>query len=89
DTGTGIPKEKLNCIFSPFVQADDTIAKQYEGTGLGLSICKNLIDLHKGSITVSSEINKGTNFEVTIPYLQISKDAIHHVSGNTNLPAIN
>ncbi|MFX6949757.1 ATP-binding protein, partial [Acinetobacter baumannii] len=45
DTGTGIPKEKLNCIFSPFVQADDTIAKQYEGTGLGLSICKNLIDL--------------------------------------------
>ncbi|MCA6439148.1 MAG: ATP-binding protein [Sediminibacterium sp.] len=89
DTGTGIPKEKLNCIFSPFVQADDTIAKQYEGTGLGLSICKNLIDLHKGSITVSSEINKGTNFEVTIPYLQISKDAIHQVSGNTNLPAIN
>lgn len=88
DTGIGIPKEKLNCIFSPFVQADDSITKQYEGTGLGLSICKNLIDLHKGTITVSSELHKGTSFEMTLPYQQTNAVPTHQVSDNKNMPTL-
>jgi signal transduction histidine kinase/CheY-like chemotaxis protein len=89
DTGTGIPKDQLNSIFSPFVQANHTTTKQYEGTGLGLSICKNLIDLHKGSITVSSELHKGTCFEITIPYQQTNLDPIQPVSDSINIPPIN
>jgi two-component system, sensor histidine kinase len=68
DTGIGIPKEKLNTIFLPFVQANETTTRQFGGTGLGLSICKNLVDLHGGTLTVSSIPEKGTSFEIILPY---------------------
>jgi two-component system, sensor histidine kinase len=68
DTGIGIPKEKLNSIFLPFVQANQTTTREFGGTGLGLSICKNLIDLHSGTITVNSAPDKGATFELILPY---------------------
>jgi len=64
DTGTGIAEDKLQSIFQPFYQADRMI----QGTGLGLTLVKEFTELHRGKITVSSVVNKGTHFKVTIPY---------------------
>ena len=62
DTGQGIPSEKQETIFNPFIQADASHTRQYGGTGLGLSITKNLVDLLGGTIYVSSEVGKGSKF---------------------------
>lgn len=60
DTGCGIEKEKLENIFQPFV----TYKKH--GTGLGLAICKQIVEAHGGTISVTSEIGVGTTFRVTL-----------------------
>jgi signal transduction histidine kinase len=61
DTGTGIPLEKINKLWTPFVT---TKAK---GMGLGLPICKRIVEGHKGEINVETENGKGTTFTITIP----------------------
>jgi len=58
DTGIGIPPEILGRITDPFVQAKT--AKQHQGSGLGLAIVKALVELHGGSMTIESELGKGT-----------------------------
>ncbi|MCH2204562.1 MAG: ATP-binding protein [Lentisphaerales bacterium] len=63
DTGRGIPKEKLNNIFDSFEQVDHN---EIEGTGLGLAITQKLIHIMNGNIEVTSEVNKGTKFVITI-----------------------
>lgn len=67
DTGIGIKNEDLGKIFDKFVQIDFTLVRQYEGTGLGLSIAKGLVNLHKGTIWVSSQYGEGSTFCFTIP----------------------
>ncbi len=67
DTGIGIPPDKLNVIFEPYRQADGSTTRQYGGTGLGLTITKKLATHLGGSISVSSEINKGSVFSLQIP----------------------
>lgn len=68
DTGIGIKPERQSDIFNPFVQASSNTSRKFGGTGLGLSICKELIEMHGGSITVKSELNVGTTFTFLIPY---------------------
>jgi PAS domain S-box-containing protein len=68
DTGIGIPADKLNKIFESFSQADASVTRKYGGTGLGLTIVKQLVELQKGSISVSSVENKGTTFSIVLPY---------------------
>ncbi len=68
DTGIGIPKEELKSIFEPFHQADTSVSRKYGGSGLGLTIVKKLVDLQEGSITVSSKVDKGTEFRINLPF---------------------
>ena len=67
DTGIGIPAERLEHIFEPFQLAKAEVARQHGGTGLGLSISKRLMELHGGSLTLSSNIGSGTQAQMTFP----------------------
>lgn len=69
DDGIGIPKNKLDSIFTEFEQAENSTQRKYGGTGLGLAITKNLIALLKGELSVRSNENKGTTFTVNLPVL--------------------
>jgi signal transduction histidine kinase/DNA-binding NarL/FixJ family response regulator len=68
DTGIGIAKEKLRSVFDSFSQADIETSRKYGGTGLGLTISRTLVELQGGHIDVTSELGKGSEFSVTIPY---------------------
>ena len=68
DNGIGIPKKSLDYIFERFYRVDKSRCRNTGGTGVGLTICKSIIDLHNGNIEVKSEVNKGSEFIVSIPY---------------------
>ena len=67
DTGIGIEKEDLSRIFDKFYRVKSTETRQIVGTGLGLSIVRSIVDAHLGSISVKSELGKGTTFTVFFP----------------------
>jgi signal transduction histidine kinase/DNA-binding NarL/FixJ family response regulator len=66
DSGIGMPEEKLDRIFDPFVQADSSVTRQFGGTGLGLAISRRFARAIGGDISVHSELGKGSVFTVTI-----------------------
>ncbi|MBF0357634.1 MAG: PAS domain S-box protein [Magnetococcales bacterium] len=65
DSGIGIPKHKLEKIFQPFTQADESITRRFGGTGLGLSICNHLVEKMGGEIGAESKLGKGSRFSFT------------------------
>ena len=66
DTGIGIPEDKLDTIFNKFDQADGSTTRKYGGTGLGLAITKQLCQMMRGDIAISSKLGEGTTFRLHI-----------------------
>jgi signal transduction histidine kinase/ligand-binding sensor domain-containing protein/DNA-binding response OmpR family regulator len=67
DSGIGIPAESISQLFHPFQQVNTNKPIGSSATGIGLSLTKELVDLHKGYISVESEVNKGSIFKVFLP----------------------
>ncbi|HEY3233031.1 MAG TPA: response regulator [Roseiflexaceae bacterium] len=68
DSGIGITETDLPRLFKPFVQLDSRLARQYEGTGLGLALVARMVELHGGSISVTSQLGAGSRFTVSLPW---------------------
>ncbi|HEX3755009.1 MAG TPA: HAMP domain-containing sensor histidine kinase [Rhizomicrobium sp.] len=67
DNGPGIPREKLDTIFTPFSQVDNRYDRQAGGTGLGLALVRGLAELHGGRAWLESEFGKGCSVYVNLP----------------------
>ncbi|WP_312666901.1 sensor histidine kinase [Tissierella praeacuta] len=67
DNGIGIPQDKLEMIFDRFAQVENPLRRGVEGSGIGLSLVKSLVELHEGSISVHSELGKGSEFIMELP----------------------
>ena len=82
DTGMGIKPENIDKIFERFRQVDGSYTRKVGGFGLGLSISQHLAELLGGKITVESELGKGSDFIVTLPY--VAPKAIRTLAPSTN-----
>lgn len=67
DNGVGIPAKNIQSIFEPFHQVDASFTREYSGTGLGLALVKQFVEMQGGSISVQSEVGKGSKFSFKIP----------------------
>lgn len=74
DSGIGIDKAHQKFVFDEFTQAHPAIEKKFGGTGLGLTICKKLTEILGGTLTLESELGKGSSFKVAIPMDNTDKD---------------
>ncbi len=86
DNGIGIPKDRLEHLFSNFSQVDSSSNqsnRESRGTGLGLAIVKQLIELHNGTISVKSKVDKGTTFQFELP-IKTSSFQVKKSSNNNN-----
>ncbi len=85
DTGIGISPENLSKLFLPFEQIDSNLNRQYNGTGLGLSLVRRLIELHEGTVSVSSEIGQGSCFTISLPYVVYKNNGVQPISPSTTV----
>jgi CheY-like chemotaxis protein/anti-sigma regulatory factor (Ser/Thr protein kinase) len=76
DTGVGIAAKDMDKLFEPFVQIDSRLARQYQGTGLGLALVYRMTKLHSGSISVESEVGKGSRFTVSLPWSALDQRSV-------------
>lgn len=81
DNGIGIPIEDQEKIFLPFIQSEGGLDRAHGGTGLGLSLAKRMVELLGGSIQLTSEVNKGSTFQVNLSVLTIE----NQLSGEGNI----
>jgi signal transduction histidine kinase/CheY-like chemotaxis protein len=69
DTGIGIDEREQSIIFDPFRQLETGLSRSYGGTGLGLTIVKAYVEALKGTISLTSELNRGTSVKITLPVI--------------------
>jgi signal transduction histidine kinase len=67
DTGVGIEESKIDSIFEPFHQADNSVQRAYSGLGLGLTVARRMAELVGGRLTVTSKPGSGTRVSMTFP----------------------
>ncbi|MGH1412524.1 MAG: response regulator [Pelagimonas sp.] len=77
DTGVGLAEDQLDRVFEAFAQIDNGVTRQFDGVGLGLTITIELIKLMNGSLSVVSDLGKGSEFEICLPLkaLECSRDS--------------
>lgn len=76
DSGIGIPSDKIDVIFDPFIQLTNDTARKYGGTGLGLTIIKKIITIMNGEIHVKSKVDVGTKFTVNLPFTKENTNSV-------------
>ncbi len=91
DSGIGIPSDRLPHIFDRFYQVDGSATRKHEGTGIGLALAKELVELHKGNISVNSKQGKGSEFIIQFPIsdFKIEKDKFTKLKTGTSLQVNN
>jgi signal transduction histidine kinase len=82
DTGMGISKENLANVFSRFWQADTSAQRKFQGAGIGLALVKELVEVQEGTVTVQSEVNKGTTFTIRLPYRRATEAEVKREEAN-------
>ena len=81
DTGIGIPEERIEKIFDRFYQVDGSNTREGEGTGIGLALTKELVELHKGIISVESKEGVGTEVTILLPLSK--EEPVHEEAGDS------
>jgi len=89
DTGIGIAPENIDKLFQPFVQLDSSLSRRYAGTGLGLALVRRLVELHDGSVTLESEVGKGSRFTVSLPWKAAQMTRIPQIDPEWNSSSLN
>ncbi|WP_375539540.1 ATP-binding protein [Planktothrix sp. FACHB-1365] len=74
DSGIGIPEERWHLLFRPFQQVDSSLTRRHEGTGLGLALVKRLAELHGGTVSFRSTVNRGSLFRVWLPLTEMREE---------------
>lgn len=87
DTGIGISKADLPYVFDRFYQSDTTLTRKEGGTGIGLALTKELVHLMKGTISINSELDIGSEFIIHLPCDTTSSDSKQIVVEETSLPS--
>jgi PAS domain S-box-containing protein len=86
DTGIGIAQEDVKFLFKPFVQLDAGLAREYQGTGLGLALVAQMVRLHGGLVSTSSQPDKGSRFTITLPWQPEEQNTPVKVTAELVLP---
>ena len=71
DTGIGVPADRLEAIFDPFMQSDASVARRFGGSGLGLAICRRLVERLGGRIWAHSHLGEGSRFGFVAPFARV------------------
>ena len=77
DTGIGMSAEQIPIALSPFGQVDSGLNRKYDGVGLGLPLTKRLIELHEGTIEITSEPGRGTTVDFHLPPERVCSGGLH------------
>jgi signal transduction histidine kinase len=88
DTGTGIPQQELHRIFDRFHRVEGARGRSFEGTGIGLSLVRELVRMHGGVLSVTSEVGQGSTFVVRVPtgHAHLPADRVVSSPRPTNAP---
>jgi two-component system cell cycle sensor histidine kinase PleC len=80
DTGIGIPEADIAKLGKPFEQVENQFSKSHQGSGLGLAISRALVELHGGSLRITSREGQGTNVTLMLPVRPVIADEQHKLS---------